>query len=139
MRRLAWVLLVVACRSSADDSEPSSTVEASAVEASAKPGSGAESTSGAPAVDPTTGLARDDGLALVTAHCTGCHSPQLIIQNRGDKARWRERIRWMQQTQKLWPIPEDQEAQILAYLERNYGPRRASRRPPLPPELMPPL
>jgi cytochrome c5 len=89
-------------------------------------------------IDPKTGLVRDEGFLLVSTQCTVCHSAQLITQNRGDKDHWRQIIRWMQRTQNLWPIPEPAEEQILAYLERNYGPRPFVRRAPIPPHLMPP-
>jgi hypothetical protein len=54
-------------------------------------------------IDKSTGLIVDKGLDLVTAHCTGCHSSKLITQFHTDRAGWLEKIRWMQQKQKLWP------------------------------------
>lgn len=56
--------------------------------------------------DPDTGLELDEGVELVRAFCTACHSAALIAQNRGDERRWLESIRWMQATQGLGPLGE---------------------------------
>ncbi|WP_209331727.1 hypothetical protein [Lunatimonas salinarum] len=73
-----------------------------------------------------TGLLAGDGLRLVIAHCTACHSAQLIIQNRADRAGWEKMIRWMQQTQNLWELGS-QEAVILDYLSTYYAPEEANK------------
>jgi hypothetical protein len=70
-------------------------------------------------IDKATGLKVDKGLDLVTAHCTGCHSSKLITQFHTDRAGWLEKIRWMQQKQKLWALG-DAEPVILDYLAKNY-------------------
>lgn len=70
-------------------------------------------------IDKSTGLIVDKGLDLVTAHCTGCHSSKLITQFHTDRAGWLEKIRWMQQKQKLWALG-DAEPVILDYLSKNY-------------------
>lgn len=72
-------------------------------------------------LDKTTGLIVSDGLDLVTAHCTGCHSSKLITQFHTDRKGWLEKIRWMQQKQKLWDLGEA-EPKILDYLAKNYPP-----------------
>jgi D-alanyl-D-alanine dipeptidase len=77
-----------------------------------------------------TGLIADEGLNLVIAHCTGCHSAQLITQNRATKEGWVRVIRWMQETQNLWDLGESEEA-IVNYLTRNYSPEHRGRRAPL--------
>jgi hypothetical protein len=46
-------------------------------------------------------------------------------------------IRWMQETQGLWPLGEN-EVPVLDYLATNYGPVNVGRRRPLPPGLLPP-
>ncbi len=74
-----------------------------------------------------TGLIEAEGLSLVIAHCTGCHSGKLIIQNRLSKDGWQETIRWMQQTQNLWDLGEDEKI-IVAYLAKNYAPSAKGRR-----------
>lgn len=71
--------------------------------------------------DPETGLALDDQFMLVKGQCTACHSSKLILQSHFSREKWVERIRWMQQTQKLWDLGESEPA-ILAYLTKHYGP-----------------
>ncbi len=88
-------------------------------------------------LDKKTGLALAPGFEVVSAQCTVCHSARLITQNRASREGWQDMIRWMQETQGLWPLGE-QEGLVLDYLAANYGPLSVGRRRPLPPELMPP-
>ncbi len=88
--------------------------------------------------DPATGLVIDDNWQIVSAHCGACHSTRLVTQNRGTRETWLNLIRWMQETQGLWPFNEPTEQILLDYLEKHYGPLSASRRAPLPASLMPP-
>lgn len=81
-------------------------------------------------MDPATGLIVDDGMNLVIAHCTGCHSAKLVTQNQFDKDGWIRVIRWMQDTQNLWDLGESEEA-IVTYLAKNYSPKGKGRRAPL--------
>jgi hypothetical protein len=74
-----------------------------------------------------TGLIEDEGLMTVVAHCTACHSAQLVTQNRMNKERWNATIRWMQETQNLWDLGENQEI-IVNYLVKNYPPEEKGRR-----------
>lgn len=74
-----------------------------------------------------TGLKEDEGLMTVVAHCTACHSAQLVIQNRMNEERWNATIRWMQETQNLWDLGENQKV-IVDYLVRNYPPTEKGRR-----------
>lgn len=71
--------------------------------------------------DPNTGLAVDEHLNLIVAQCTACHSSKLILQNRFTRDGWKEKIRWMQRTQKLWDLGET-EPVVLDYLVKYYGP-----------------
>ncbi|WP_334038764.1 hypothetical protein [Alteromonas macleodii] len=87
-------------------------------------------------VDPQSGLTVAPGYNLVVAHCSACHSPSLITQNAMSRERWLETIRWMQDTQKLWPLG-DAEPAILDYLTLWYGPKKGARRPLLEPHLLP--
>ncbi|RAI87908.1 hypothetical protein [Algoriphagus yeomjeoni] len=81
--------------------------------------------------DVETGLLAGDGLELVKAHCTACHSSALILQNRFTREGWHEKIVWMQETQGLWPLGEN-ESIILDYLAANYAPEAPrGRRVPL--------
>jgi len=73
------------------------------------------------------GLIDDTGVLLVLQHCNACHSTQLISQNRMTKAGWKSTIQWMQATQNLWDLGED-EAIILTYLAKNYAPSAIGRR-----------
>ena len=74
-----------------------------------------------------SGLIVDDGYELVLQHCGGCHSHKLVTQNRADADGWTETIHWMQETQKLWDLGPN-EAPIVAYLAKNYGVKKKSRR-----------
>lgn len=77
-----------------------------------------------------TGLVADEGMHLVIANCTACHSAMLITQNRADREGWKKMIRWMQETQNLWDLGANEEI-ILDYLSQNYAPQKRGRRPPL--------
>ncbi|MEX2469888.1 MAG: hypothetical protein WD396_09045 [Pseudohongiellaceae bacterium] len=87
--------------------------------------------------DPDTGLIVGTGWREVAGTCTECHSPLLITQNAGNKAVWRSRIRWMQETQGLQILPGELEETILDYLSTHYGEKAPSRRPPLPESQLP--
>ncbi len=89
-------------------------------------------------VDPATGLVMDDNWQIVAAHCGACHSTRLVTQNRGSRDTWLHLIQWMQETQGLWVFNEPTEQILLDYLATNYGPLAASRRAPLPANLLPP-
>lgn len=81
--------------------------------------------------DVATGLVVSEHLNLVIAHCTACHSSKLITQFHTDRQGWLEKIRWMQQKQKLWDLGEA-EPKILDYLAKNYPPvEKVNRRPNL--------
>jgi uncharacterized protein YjiS (DUF1127 family) len=88
-----------------------------------------------------SGFPEGPGHDLVVAHCTACHSGELVQQNRATREGWREIINWMQKTQNLWQFDRQVEEEILDYLGTHYG-RTAEaddyRRPPLPLHLMPP-
>lgn len=86
-------------------------------------------------IDPSSGFIIKPGFEMVRAHCTACHSAKLVTQNHMSRERWFTTIRWMQKTQNLWPLPQEEE--ILDYLSANYGERAMGRRAPLPEHLMP--
>ena len=88
--------------------------------------------------DPITGFVIAEYYEIVRAHCTACHSAKLVTQNRMTRENWLATIRWMQKSQGLWPLG-DQEPKILDYLESHYSPIAVSRRPPIPAHLMPAL
>jgi len=89
-------------------------------------------------IDSQSGLIVDTGWQMVRAQCGACHSLRLVTQNRSDREGWLRLIRWMQETQKLWPIPPPVEDEILTYLAKHYAPSHQGRRPPLSASLLPP-
>ena len=74
-----------------------------------------------------SGLIVGDGYKLVLNNCGGCHSHKLVTQNQADAIGWTETIHWMQKTQNLWDLGEN-EAPIVAYLAKYYGAKKKSRR-----------
>lgn len=74
-----------------------------------------------------TGLLDGPGLKLVIRNCTGCHSAKLITQNKATASGWRGTIEWMQETQGLWDLGEQQEP-IINYLATFYAPEAEGRR-----------
>ena len=74
-----------------------------------------------------TGLKDGEGLMEVVNNCTNCHSAQLVTQNKMNKERWLATIRWMQETQNLWDLGQNEEI-IINYLVTNYPPTKKGRR-----------
>ncbi|MEP2772234.1 MAG: hypothetical protein ABJH05_08795 [Fulvivirga sp.] len=74
-----------------------------------------------------TGLKDGESLMLVVQNCTACHSAKIIIQNRADKEGWKGIIEWMQETQNLWELGDNEE-KIIDYLVTNYPPQKKGRR-----------
>ena len=74
-----------------------------------------------------TGLLEAEGLTEVVNNCTNCHSAKLVMQNRMNKERWIATIRWMQETQNLWDLGNNEEI-IVNYLVTNYPPMKKGRR-----------
>lgn len=102
---LGWLL---ACSGdSAPEAPPASAPDA--------PAASAPAPEDAPPVG-ADGLVEAEGVQLVRAHCAACHSLQLVRQNRMTRERWDATITWMQETQKLWPIPPEQREPLLDYL-----------------------
>ena len=87
--------------------------------------------------DRVTGLIMSEGWELVQANCTECHSILLITQNSGNRAVWKSRIVWMQETQGLQELSEATENSILDYLANNYGQKASTRRAGLASNLLP--
>lgn len=74
-----------------------------------------------------TGLVAEEGYLLVQNNCISCHSLDLVINKRATREGWLSSIRWMQQTQGLWDLG-DNEKPILDYLAKHYAPENAGRR-----------
>ena len=78
-------------------------------------------------VHTATGFVEGEGLEMVVATCTACHSAKLVTQNRATREGWEQMIRWMQETQNLWDLGEH-ETIILDYLAKHYAPENTGRR-----------
>ncbi|MEX0274987.1 MAG: monoheme cytochrome C [Flavobacteriaceae bacterium] len=74
-----------------------------------------------------TGFVEGEGMMLVVNNCTNCHSAQLVTQNRMTRDGWKATIKWMQETQNLWDLGNNEEA-ILDYLSTHYAPKDKGRR-----------
>ncbi|GGF20503.1 hypothetical protein [Echinicola rosea] len=74
-----------------------------------------------------TGLVAEKGYETVIANCTNCHAANLITQNRGNKEHWEKLIDWMQETQGLWDLGQNEEI-IVDYLAAYYAPVQRGRR-----------
>jgi len=81
-------------------------------------------------LDVETGLIAGKNYKLVKQNCTYCHSAKLITQNRMDRSGWETTIKWMQETQNLPPLYDNEEP-ILDYLSTYYAPKKRGRRAPL--------
>ena len=77
--------------------------------------------------DVATGFIAEGDYQLVKARCISCHSSKLVLQNRATRDGWEEMIRWMQETQKLQDLGEDED-KILDYLASYYAPEEEGRR-----------
>lgn len=77
--------------------------------------------------DLETGLKIAPGWETVKANCLSCHSSKLIVQNRMSRESWEKSIRWMQETQGLANL-YDNEPVILDYLGKYYAPANTGRR-----------
>jgi hypothetical protein len=79
-------------------------------------------------VEQESGFIVDDHWEMTMLTCTACHSGKLVTQNNATREDWEKMIRWMQKTQGLWDLGE-QEKPILDYLAKNYGITQSGRRP----------
>lgn len=77
-----------------------------------------------------TGMIWDKNLKYIEANCLACHSSKLITQNRATRDGWKLMIRWMQETQGLHDLGQD-ETYVLDYLSTHYAPKETGRRPNL--------
>lgn len=74
-----------------------------------------------------SGFRAEGDYEIVIAMCTSCHSSKLVLQNRADREGWKAMIKWMQETQNLPDLGEN-EAKILDYLAEHYAPEKTGRR-----------
>ena len=68
-----------------------------------------------------SGLSSGEGLDLVLANCTICHSADIIIKNHMSRSDWSKTITWMQEEQGLWELKAEDRKKILDYLETYQG------------------
>ena len=73
------------------------------------------------------GLIEAEGVTQVVNNCTQCHSTAIISQNRLNEEGWRQLIIWMQETQNLWDLGDNEQI-IIDYLVANYPPLQKGRR-----------
>lgn len=78
-------------------------------------------------IEQESGFIVDDYWEITAINCTSCHSGKLVTQNRASREGWESMIRWMQETQGLWDLGEN-EAGILDYLAKHYGTNETGRR-----------
>jgi hypothetical protein len=71
--------------------------------------------------DHSTGFVVDEGFEIVKTTCTACHSSDIVLQNKFTREGWKAKIVWMQETQGLWDLG-DNEAIILDYLAKHHAP-----------------
>ncbi|MCY4094546.1 MAG: cytochrome C [Gammaproteobacteria bacterium] len=88
-------------------------------------------------IDPVLIEDSEETWLLVRAHCTSCHSSQILKNLRLSRSAWQDVIRRMQVEEGLWDLGED-ESKILEYLATYFGPRtdsvqRRNRRTPIAP------
>jgi len=90
------------------------------------------------AYDELTGMRIAPGWEQVRNNCIACHSAQQFLQQSGSRNTWDSIIVWMQQSAGLWPLEPEIRSTILDYLVEFHGPKDATRRPPIPANLLPP-
>ena len=89
------------------------------------------------AIDPVLIQDSEGTWKLVRAHCTSCHSSQILKPLRLSRDAWQGVIKRMQDEEGLWDLGED-ESKIIEYLTTYFGPtsassQRPSRRAPIAP------
>ncbi len=88
-------------------------------------------------IDRQSGLKIAPGWQLVNSNCTLCHSAKIITMQHNSRNGWINIIRWMQDKQGLRKFEQKTEGQLLAYLTKNYPPKKRARRVNLPIDAMP--
>ena len=72
--------------------------------------------------DDYNGLPRDGAYELVDAYCTACHSIRIVMQQHATTERWDSLLTWMRTEQGMPELEPDERRDILAYLEKHFGP-----------------
>ncbi len=68
------------------------------------------------------GLPRTGEFELVAAYCAGCHSIEIIMQQRASRERWEYMLTWMSEKQGMVPLDGEDRELVLDYLVLNFGP-----------------
>lgn len=102
------------------------TPDYSTVFVALSPHGNAEGPSDARAVFDSTdyygGLPRTGAYEFVAAYCSGCHSLEIVMQQRASRERWSYMLTWMVEKQGMVPLDEQDEDLILDYLVAHFGP-----------------
>ncbi len=89
---------------------------------------GAPQTAAPAPVEPASGLyeglPETNGVELVYALCSACHSIRLVTQQRVTEARWDYLLDWMVKEHSMPELPPEDRALVLAYLSRHYSATR---------------
>jgi mono/diheme cytochrome c family protein len=72
------------------------------------------------AADDYSGLPRTTGHETVAGLCGACHSLQLVMQQRGDTARWDTLVTQMTEKHGMAPLDSAERADVVAYLSRHF-------------------
>ena len=68
------------------------------------------------------GLPRTPGYELIDVYCSGCHSLEIVMQQRADASRWRYMLNWMVEEQNMAPLLQEDADIVLNYLVTHFGP-----------------
>lgn len=66
-------------------------------------------------------LYETDGVDLIYAYCTACHSDMIVAQQGQTREGWDHLLEWMVEEQGMAPIDEPDRSQVLDYLEAHYN------------------
>lgn len=76
-------------------------------------------------LDPELGnLPAGEGAELVYYICSGCHSLDIVRQQRLTDARWAYTLDWMVEEQDMAELDPQTEATVLGYLQRHFSSQR---------------
>ncbi|MEO0398110.1 MAG: hypothetical protein AAF224_01660 [Pseudomonadota bacterium] len=77
-----------------------------------------------PAFNPSDdywGLPDAPGRDYVSGFCAGCHSLQIVMQQRATRERWVYMLDWMQKKQNMPALLPDDKRMVLDYLVAHFG------------------
>ncbi|MEM7327599.1 MAG: hypothetical protein AAF437_02595 [Pseudomonadota bacterium] len=68
------------------------------------------------------GLPRTGEYEFVAAYCAGCHSMEIVMQQRATRERWSYMLTWMTEKQGMVALERDDRDLFLDYLVEHFGP-----------------